>query len=230
MRVANDEQALAQMVEEWEYIESASLNQVLSEWNVAFETLAREESELRARGDWVRGPADMFGVLGHSRAEVRHTKLVAWLLDPVARHGLGTRFLELMLERVYPGEQFDDLDRAEPACEVVRGPCRADIIVWGPGFTIVIEAKVDAEEGRRQCDEQYEQFADEPGSRFIFLTPRGRQPRTATGDAAEVWQKLSFAAIRDDLCTAMTETTPGPARRVAEDYLVTLEREFPWPS
>jgi len=227
----DDEKRFDELRHEWIAIEDSIRQEVLERWTSTLREMENEEDELRAAGKWVRGPADVFGVLGVSRAEVRHTRFIAWLMDPSARHGLGTRFLERTLARCFPGEPFERLDRANPACEVVRAECRVDIVVWGLDFTIVIEAKVDAPEGPAQCDYQYEQFVDEPGSRFIFLSPRGRSPRTATGDAKDAFRPLSFAAIRDDLRAALADgPSDAEGRGAAADYLRTLDKEFPWES
>jgi hypothetical protein len=212
---------------EWNELLGRERQVVLGEWTETMARMTGEEVALRRVGRWVRGPSDIFGVLGISRAEVRHTRLIAWLMDPAGRHGLGVGFLQRVLARAFPEERFEGLDRASPACEVVRADCRADIVVWGPSFTIVIEAKVDAIEGPEQCAYQYLQFSDEPGSRFIFLSPRGRLPETATGEAEGAFRSVSFGALREDLRNALEGGAPATGRGAAEDYLRTLEREFP---
>lgn len=204
----------------------AANEQVLGGWTTAFDQMLEEEAGIRSDGKWVRGAADVFGILGISRAEIRHTKFIAWLMDPAAQHGFGPRFLELVLARTFPGEKFEGLDRATTECEVVRGRCRVDIVVYGPAFTVVIEAKVDAGEAQDQCDYQFEQFSREPGARFIFLTPRGVRPASATGDAADAYVSLSFRSIRDDLRDALASSSNAAGRGAAEDYLRTLERAF----
>ena len=94
--------------------------------------------------------------------------------------------------------------------------------------TIVIENKVDANESPRQCDILFERFEEDPGARFIFLTPSGRRPDTATGDAAEAFAAISYARLRDALAEALSARVVGStsARHIAEDYLRTLRREF----
>lgn len=230
MDVAEPEEQMARLASEWEQIYAARREQALGAWTTAMAALRQEEAELRAAGKWVRGPTDVFGVLGISRAEVRHTRFIAWLLDPAAQHGLGAVLLQRTLERAFPDDPFRDLEGARTFCEVTRGECRIDVLVEAPGLVVVIEAKVDAAEGPAQCDYQFEQFSGDVGARFVFLTPRGRPPRTATGDAAEAFRTLSFAAIRDDLRAALASRGPAPGRGAAEDYLRTLEREFPWPA
>lgn len=229
MTGSTDEQRFSDLLREWSTARRGATQEQLDAWVSALDEMTREEADLRGAGRWVRGAADVFGILGISRAEVRHTRFIAWLMDPAARHGLGPRFLELILTRTFPGEEFPSLDRATPVCEVVRGECRVDIVVWAPELTLVVEAKVDADEGPAQCDYQYDQFCGEVGSRFIFLSPRGRAPRTVTGEAREAFRSLSFAAVRDDLRAALAASQPVIGRGAAEDYLRTLEREFPWP-
>lgn len=45
---------------------------------------------LRASGRWISGPTAMLEIIGRTRSEAPHEKLIAWLLDPLATHGLGS--------------------------------------------------------------------------------------------------------------------------------------------
>lgn len=223
-----DETEFTRVLDEWRALTSRGGTDV-DAWARAFGAIAREEQQLRAEGRWVHGRDDMFGVLGIERAEVRHSAIIAWLLDPCARHGLGTAFLERVLRRAFPDLVFGDLDGARPTCEVTRGDCRADIVVWMNDATVVFENKVDAEESPQQCDILYERFIENVGARFVFLSPSGRKPATASGEAADAFAAMSFADVR----AALDESLKGPratgspwGRRAAEDYLRTLGREF----
>ena len=134
-----------------------------------------------------------------------------------------------MLRRAFPDLAFGDLAGARPTCEVTRGDCRADIVVWMNDATVVFENKVDAEESPQQCDILYERFIENVGARFVFLTPSGRKPATASGEAADAFAAIGFADVRaalDDSFKATRAATAPWGRRVAEDYLLTLGREF----
>lgn len=216
------------LLEEWRAIASTPAA-VVDGWDLAIEAIAHDEQRLRADGQWVHGRDDMFGVLKVERAEIRHSAMIAWLLDPCARHGLGTAFLERLLQRAFPEQAFGDLLQARPTCEVTRGDCRADIVVWMNDATIVVENKVDAEESPRQCDILYERFIDNVGARFVFLTPTGRAPTTATGDATDAFAAIGYGDVRVALNAALgavRTTAPPWGRRAAEDYLRTLGRDF----
>ncbi|XXX92523.1 PD-(D/E)XK nuclease family protein [Sorangium sp. So ce204] len=111
-----------------------------------------------------------------------------------------------------------------------KGNARADVVVAGPGLCLVIENKVDAGEQPRQCDRLFESFGREPGALFVFLSPSGRAPETATGSAREAFQKVSYADIasmlRSSWARAPGKGATARGREVVSNYLATLEREF----
>ena len=210
-------------------LDAVARNQAVSSWIAAFDDLRAEQDALRQSGRWVSGPADLLGVIGQSRRETYHSAILAWLLDPNMRHGLGTGFLERLIRRCFPDSLFNSLADAWTQCEVTRAGARADIVVWSTELTLVIENKVDAVEQPGQCDSYFDLFVEEPGARFLFLTPSGVRPCTASGEAAAAFQSVSYAAVKEELTAILDETStliPGPGRDVALQYLRTLEREF----
>lgn len=123
--------------------------------------LARKEEVMSRREDLARqlavleGPGDLFGPLDHIRAEVLHTRAIAWVLSPwrlkrgIGHAGLGA-FLG-MLQRHEPEINVEwaaaatDQDCTIP--EYVAGE-RGRVDVWLdlPHVLIAIEAKIDANE------------------------------------------------------------------------------------
>jgi hypothetical protein len=227
---AIDEGQFAVMMAEWALIRLESPVDLV-QWERALERMADEETLLRRTGGWMHGPSDYMSVLRLHRDEVKHSRMIAWLMDPCARHGLGDSVLRGVLETV-----FDDVDAgvmatlgsARPTCEVSRETSRVDILVTAPGLTLVIENKVDAAEGQGQCDEYFRLFSEEVGARFILLTPKGLPPRSATGEALDAFRALSYRQVHAALREGLEKGQPNAAaRHVAEDYLRTLEKEFP---
>ncbi|MCY4187411.1 MAG: PD-(D/E)XK nuclease family protein [Bryobacterales bacterium] len=106
----------------------------------------------------------------------------------------------------------------------------------GPGdkgreFTLVIENKIDAREQPRQCDDLYENFKVEVAPLFLFLTPDGRKPSTATTlESQRAFKTLSWADVRVMLEDALRES--GRVAEVASGvdvvrhYLPTLKEQF----
>lgn len=202
--------------------------QQVSLWRESFARLEARQTELQLAGRWLGGRADMLGIIGYSRRETVHSAMVAWLLDPTRRHGLGIAFLERILARCFPDEAFQGLEKARTECEVARDGPRVDIVVWAPDWTIVIENKVDAAENPGQCDAYFSAFAEDPDPHFVFLSPSGKRPRTATGDAAEAYRSLSYSGVIECLTEALRETADSgvTGHAVAAQYLASLREEF----
>ncbi|WP_437597688.1 PD-(D/E)XK nuclease family protein [Sorangium sp. So ce590] len=227
-----DEPRLAGLAGEWRAaVAREQENRVaqVAVWDAKLAEIHTEQEALLRGGHWIGGPDDLLSILGQSRQELYHSTLLAWLLDPQGRHGFGSGFLEALLRRC-TADPPAELSRARSAREVSRGNARADVVVAGPGLCLVIENKVDAREQPKQCDRLYESFGREPGALFIFLSPSGRAPVTATGDAREAFKPMSYADIaamlRDALASAPGKDATAHGREAASNYLVTLEREF----
>jgi len=107
--------------------------------------------------------------------------------------------------------------------------CRADIVVYAPDLTVVVEAKVDSGERDRQCADIYKDFHEEPGAQFVFLTPDGKKPVTES-DETKAFQTLSFKDIYDDLSSIADKAKPDNKYPAAfftiRTYLETLKAEF----
>jgi hypothetical protein len=228
--------SMERLAEEWRTVvatddrnERAHIDATVERWEQVIVTLHAEQDELLARGLWVGGPIDLMSVIGFARWETAHSAAVAWLLDPAMQHGLGTRFLEKLLAVCFPDDRFSALARAVVETEVPCSTGRIDILVRADDLTLVIENKVDAIEREHQCNDYYDCFGNEPGARFVFLSPSGRAPVTATGAAAEACRPLSYRRLADALAQALAETATGrlgKGRSAAEQYLLTLREEL----
>ena len=141
------EQEFERVVSDWAQVRERSRSDI-SRWEQKVNQLALDEGRLRDSGLWVHGRTDYLGVIGLHRDELVHSRLVGWLLDPCGHHGLGPRVLKAVL--THAGLRCEGTvrpERARVALEVVVQEGRMDIVVQGPGFYLVIENKVDAEEG-----------------------------------------------------------------------------------
>lgn len=202
-----------------------------------FERLKREADALADAGLWDSGPSDMLSILGRQRDELMHSRLIAWLLVPTHRHGLGRAALTCFLEALWPGEA---LMRSGPVVSDLEVPAsglddagrlreaRADLVLHGDGVTVVVENKVDAGEQPEQCERLYWAWASEPGdNRWVFLTPTGRAPLTATSDAAKsAWRTMSYRELRAIVAVAIegARASSSTGRASAAQYLETLTR------
>lgn len=219
---------------EWTTLLAIRARRSVASWTADFDEMRKQQLALLERGRWRRGPDEFLEIIGRSRAELVHSAMVGWLLDPLGHHGLGPRLLHRLLARTQwePGELSDVIVELEVSRAYVlpglAGECRVDVLVRSSQLTLVIENKIDAPESHRQCEAMFEAFEDEPGAVFVFLTPTGTRAESAGGLAAGKWQSVSYKTFAADLRTSLDEGDPhARARHVATDYLRTLGRLFP---
>ena len=142
---------------------------------------------------------NIFEAISMVRQEIRHSRFLAFLLDPSKPHGLGDIFLKKFLREALSGHPADislltialtDFDDCSVYCERDH----FDITIEIPKLKIllVIENKIDASEGDEQLN-NYKNKANKkyPGYKFVglFLTPSGY-----SGDDQD-WGNLSYEAV-----------------------------------
>ncbi|MFI0232169.1 PD-(D/E)XK nuclease family protein [Streptomyces sp. NPDC017086] len=193
--------------------------------------VAEEVERLTAAGLWNPPPGTAMEILGLGRREVPHSRMVGWLLDPAGSHGLGPRLLDAFLRRAGRERPAGAPRAGEVRVErevVLRGgdgpgDRRADLVVRLDGTPVVVEMKIDAQEGAGQTTDLAGHFRASHGiPLFVYLTLDG----SPAVDPAFV--PMSLRDVAHDLRAALA-TAPVPAgaaaavgRRTAADYLETL--------
>jgi len=208
------------MLTEWSNVRHR-VHANVSRWEARLGEIAGDEARLRDAGRWTSGRSDFLGVIGKHRDELVHSRMIGWLLNPAGRHGLGSRVLLGLLDKLEASpEATSHLAHARVRCEVVLDQGRLDIVVNAPQLTLVIENKVDAEEGDQQCPYYSERL---PSSTIcVLLSPTGRESRNPSS-----FQPFRYAAFAEILREALQQASADtPGRRIAADYLHTLELEF----
>jgi PD-(D/E)XK nuclease superfamily len=159
----------------------------------ALHDLVGQMRALQAAGRWTHGPASLVEVLGVDRDEVRLVRLLAWLCTPDGRHGLGGAFLDAFLGRF--GVRYDPRKLLEVRTkEPRRGSealTRVDLVIRTESKTVVIEAKVDADERRKQCDDIARKWSE---AVLVFLTVDGCGPTTALKSAPR-WTAIAWHEV-----------------------------------
>ncbi len=229
--VSSWEACIRAMERQWTEISECQERALLADWNEAMSEMRRQHERLVSAGLWVTGPADFLDIIGLARDENTHSRMLQWIMTPTARHGLGCGLVRRLVEHCL-GESVP----APMAVERVvfshwRNDREADLVVWGRNFTLIIENKVDAPEQPDQCDDLYENYKAEFAPLFLFLTPDGRPPFTATTPAAQrAFKTLSWPALRAMVEVALNESQPATsgadAVEVVENYLLTLKEQF----
>lgn len=147
------------------------------------------------------GKFNLFDVLKISRAEIRHSNMLGWLLNPNENHGLGDTFLRGTLQRLVENDLdgrydvFNVLLMDLYSFSVMREWKNIDIILTSADekTVIAIENKVGSHEHSNQLNRYREILEQEyPGySRLcVFLTPDGETPSDV-----ENWDVLTYSDV-----------------------------------
>ncbi len=219
------------MEREWGEVSMHRTRVLMAAWRGAMSEMRRQHDRLVSDGRWVTGPSDFLAIVAQARAENTHSRMLQWLLKPTGRHGLGSGLVRRLMEHCTREPAPASLAVRDVAFSQWRNDREADLVVWGEDFTLVIENKVDATEQPRQCDDLYANFKNEKAPQFLFLTPDGCKPSTATTPGARrAFKTLSWPEVRTMIETALNESRPPSAGAVAVDvvgnYLRTLREQF----
>lgn len=151
---------------------------------------------------------NLFSILSIERYELKHSALIANLLDPKGSHGCGDAFLRAFFEialkgTAYPFESNTPLDsRTEHYTGPIAGDTggRIDILVKSSHYGLIIENKIYAGDQDKQLI-RYDNYGKEifgaDGYLLVYLTLYGydaSKESTATKSAEEVgYLRLSYA-------------------------------------
>lgn len=151
---------------------------------------------------------NMFDVLGVARMEIRHSNVLAWLLDPNAEHGFGTGLIRALLARAGMRKLADKIDLG--SFVVKREWNHIDLLLKSEREKVIvaIENKIGASEGIKNGESQLKRYSDliirlfsnwklEKNDRLvlIFLTPDGVAPTRGN----ESWRVVSYRNLIADI-------------------------------
>lgn len=175
---------------------------------------------------------NVFEALGIAKQEIRHSRFLAYLLDPRESHGFGDRFLRKVLMVASDGHprqsvgrlllSIRDLSDATVECE--RDHFDISVQIRSLGLLFVIENKIDSLESHEQL-QRYRMNAQNkyPDYRFMgcFLTREGY-----AGDD-EHWGVLSYAEIAEAIRGVLEESSSSEGVQVVlSHYIDFIERKI----
>ena len=151
---------------------------------------------------------NLFSILSIERYELKHSALIANLLDPKGSHGCGDAFLRAFFEIALKGTAypFEECTLPHSYTEYYTGPIagdtggRIDILVKSSHYGLIIENKIYAGDQDKQLT-RYDNYGKETfgagGYLLVYLTLYGydaSKESTATKSAEEVgYLRLSYA-------------------------------------
>jgi len=179
---------------------------------------------------------NIFQILNISRAEIRHSNFLAWLLDPNGTHGLGKLFLTKFLRDIATSEIASDLDEFEIEelnfnnVELRREWKNIDLLIVFDTIVICIENKIDSQDHSNQLA-KYRTIVNDTFIKhkkvFVYLTPTGETPLAPK--EREFYAPYSYEEIIEQADRVLQ--TPGKSLNVGvhqyiSDYLTTIKREL----
>jgi hypothetical protein len=179
---------------------------------------------------------NLFKIAGLVKQEIKHSRMLAYILDPSSNHGLKDQFIKELLsdERILNTNKIPlnalikismaDFDDTSVKCEDMR----IDILAMSKinKLLIVIENKVEATEGKGQLQDYIRKInADSRFSDyqkiFLYLTPQADEP------SDERWIALGYKNISDAIKAVLEKnkmTIRIDVKLVLEHYLELIRR------
>lgn len=188
-------------------------------WEARIRTMRARRDELVAAGLWRGGPRTLLAATGAAYQEQTLTAGLAWLLRPDGHHGLGFAVLDRLVRELGITRAATVRGGVRVETEDQRAETKADLVVYGDDWTIVVEAKTFAAEQPEQLDRLHRRWRHDPAPRFVFLTRGARRPRTAR-ESAGLWRPLTWREVAVIVREAEAVAGGSPGVR---DYLATLE-------
>jgi PD-(D/E)XK nuclease superfamily protein len=163
-------------------------------------------------------------VMKMERMEIRHSAILAWLLDPNETHNLGDRFLEAFLGEAFRGFSAPD---APTALDIIQSDLRdaevrcewqnIDIFIVSQtnNWAVIIENKFHAKQHKGQLDKymsKVEAIYQSPGNRLriagVFLTLGDEKPE----DEDERYAPIGYKAVCEilDRLLSQQQSTLSP--------------------
>ena len=233
MVVQGWQERMQEMAAAWSVLSPVDVAPPSDEWAPQLARVRADYLRLVEEGRWTSGPRDLMSVLGATDDELSHSRVLAWLLQPTGRHGLGSSVLDRLLRAGWPDLPVPDLGLAVVRREVPREDAisgtRADVVVNVDATVLIIENKVWAPESEAQCEAQYRHWHEEADDvRFLLVSRDGHLPLSAiSAEAQAAWRAMSYrqlAGLLDELLdsTDRTDTASMALRqyRAALDHLV----------
>lgn len=199
----------------------------------ALEEFLADSGCLDRLSKWTRG-FNAFDVLGIARAEIRHSNVLAWLMDPAENHGLDDGvirgFVDYAARGIGGDGVFDDLLMDCDGFSIRREWHCIDILAvnYDAGYVLCIENKIFSGEHddqlARYCGE-VEKAYPAYRRRFIFLTPDARDASTASD--AEDWLAMGYGDVLGIIGQAVEAHGPAPAQaQFISEYMDAVRRDI----
>lgn len=182
--------------------------------------------------EWT-GKFNMFDILKITRAEIRHSNLLAWLLTPNENHGLNDSIIKAFIQFAITNfandndDIFDTLLMDFRSFNILREWHHIDILAISEkeNFILCIENKIDTGEHSNQLA-RYQKVLEETYPEykkiFILLSPTGIE-----SSIPDVWISMSYNEVINIIESACKKIKLLPeAEMLINNYIQTIRRDI----
>ena len=177
---------------------------------------------------------NLFDVLKITNAEIRHSNILAWLLNPNENHGLGDAFIRAFITMVVgkcdPGkiDAFKLLLQDFYSYQIYRESNHMDIVMYSheEKTAIIIENKIWASESTHQLSnyraKSKQEYSDCERILYVLLTPYGYE-----ASDPENWVSISYNDVIEALLGASKGLQLKPEiQLIISNYIETVRKNI----
>lgn len=179
---------------------------------------------------------NIFQILNITRAEIRHSNFLGWLLETNGNHGIGKLFLLKFIREVATSEISSELDELDifnlnfDNVEIRREWKGIDLLIVFDSLVVCIENKIDTKDHSNQLSKYYKivnEYFNEKKKVFVYLTPFGDEPNSTLGK--EKYTLYSYEQIIEQLeiiTQIHGKSLNTSVLQYINDYKTNLKREI----
>lgn len=188
---------------------------------------------------WLTG-VNIFEILGISSTEIRHSRMLAWLLNPKENHQLRDKFFKKLLLKIL--ENNDGVNEIKATDIILKDFSDAqifreskeniDILFHSPTqkFNLIIENKIFTQDHDNQL-KKYRSFINSEYQDYhnfhLYLSPSGTAPIDADEEERAYWKLLSYQEVSDILIEITTdETIDDKVKYIIQEYNDNIRRNI----
>ena len=184
------------------------------------------------------GVFNIFGVLRIEQAEIRHSNVLAWLLDPQGGHGLGDALLRRFLSTILLEDETANIELSSARVELMT---MRDVEVWrewknidllafsrANRWVLFLENKIRAKAYKRQLQKYAEAVQKEFAEYTVIPVLLTLEEDDGLDVAEDVdfisWSHAQLYHILNHLIDQRKDRIPQDAKVFLDHYLLSLRR------
>ncbi|MCL2638237.1 MAG: PD-(D/E)XK nuclease family protein [Oscillospiraceae bacterium] len=190
------------------------------------------DSDLNKLESKIDNSVNIFDILNVVNREIRHSNMLAWLLNPNENHGLGDEFIKRLINYLIENRHISDSEEAIKLLmcnhfdfNVQREHYNIDLLLTSSEAktVIAVENKISTNEHGDQLSRYkntVEKYYPEYKRYYLYLTLYGDD-----SSEPDIWRSIGYEEIIEWLRKSLKSQSLRPeVNHILEQYCLTLER------